>query len=471
MIPVMIIEDEFLVRVGLKISIDWEECGYEIVAEAEDGEEAIQKFQQHRPRLVVTDIRLPKKDGLEVMREIKKMDSETRFIIVSAYDDFEVAREAITIGVEHYFLKGSIDSDEVEATLRNIREKNKWEDVKQYTNDKNVVEGAVEVDIGKYKEGVYVVCAKAKNADTEKIIAMLEIVYAEKNIFYRFIKKERQILYLIALKDYSIEEIIKITERVFRRYLSEKVYIGISRRKQEKTELEEKIWEAILACEYADMCNAGNCEFYKESEKAYEHVKPLVNNLEECFRHSTIGGSRKILEKIFREFAMHYGVKDFYRLLYKMIGILADVDAEMIEGDTFRDLIDYMSYWEIMESLAMWFEVYEEKIGSEKENYYVSLAKNFIRDNIKEPLNLGMLADAVHISPNYLGRVFKLHTGEYITDYITRVRLEKSREFLQDRKYTIGQVAELVGIPDSRYFSKLFKKHYGTTPKDYMKKD
>lgn len=471
MIPVMIIEDEFLVRVGLKTSIDWEKCGYEIVAEAEDGEEAIQKFQQHRPRLVVTDIRLPKKDGLEVMREIKKMDSDIRFIIVSAYDDFEVAREAITIGVENYFLKGSIASDEVEETLKNIREKNKWEDITKDSNDKNGVESSIELDFGKYKEGVYVICAKTQNADTEKIIAMLEIVYEEKNIFYRFIKKEKQIICIIALKEYSIKEIAKITERVFIRYLSEQVYIGISKRKQVNVELEEKIWEAILACEYANICNEGNCEFYNEREKAYEHVKPLVKSLEESFKHSKIGGSRKILEKIFLEFAMYYSVKDFYRLLYKMMGILADVDVEMIEGDMFRDLIDFRSYWEIMESLAMWFELYEEKIGSEKENYYVSLVKDFIQDNIKDPLNLGILADAVHISPNYLGRVFRLHTGEYITDYITRVRLEKSKELLQDRNYTVGQVAELVGIPDSRYFSKLFKKHYSTTPKDYMRKD
>lgn len=471
MIPVMIVEDEFLVRVGLKTSIDWKKCGYEIVAEAEDGEEAIQKFQQHRPSLIVTDIRLPKKDGIEVMREIKKMDRGVRFIIVSAYDDFEVAREAITIGVEHYFLKGTIDSDEMEKTLRNIRERNEWEDVKRYINDKNGMESSVELDIDQYKEGVYVICVKTQNADTEKISAMLEIVYAEKNIFYRFIKREKEIIYLVGLKDYSIEETIKITERVFRRYLSEKVYIGISRRKQGKAELEEKIWEAILACEYADMCNVGNCEFYNESVKAYEHIKTLVNNLEECFRYNKIGGSRKILEKIFREFAMHYGVKDFYRLLYKMIGILADVDAEMIEGDTFRDLIDFMSYWEIMELLARWFELYEEKMGSEKENYYVSLAKKFIQDNSKEQLNIGMIADAVHISPNYLGKIFKLHTGEYITDYITRIRLEKSRELLKDRKHAISQVAELVGIPDSRYFSKLFKKYYGTTPKEYMKKD
>lgn len=467
MIPVMIIEDEFLVRVGLKTSIGWERCGYEVVAEAEDGEEAIEKFKKYRPRLVVTDIRLPQKGGLEVMREIKSMDNDVKFIIVSAYDDFEVAREAIKIGVENYFLKGSIDPDEVEKTLECIREKSDWSLMTQKIEGKKDTGLFFNVKTGEYKEGIYIVCAEIKNADVEKIIAMLEIMYTEKNIFYRFIKKDRQIIYLIALKEYSVDEIVKITGRVFKRYLNEKVYVGISEKKGEEFDVEEAVWEAILACEHARLLSDTEYEFYTESENAYENIKMLVNELEGRFRYGSSGNSRKTLEEIFREFGKNYGVKDFYRLLYKTIGILAD--AEVMEGNIFSDLVGTMSYREVLDSLVIWFELYEEKNGKEKENSYVSLTKKIIRENLKEQLNLGMLAEAVHISPNYLGKVFKLNTGEYVTDCITRMRMEKARELLRQKKYNISQIADMVGIPDQRYFSKLFKKYYGVTPKDYMK--
>ncbi len=468
MIPVMIIEDEFLVRVGLKTSIDWEGCGYEVVTEAEDGEGAVEKFRQFYPKLVVTDIRLPKKDGLEVMREIKKLDSNVKFIIVSAYDDFEVAREAITIGVENYFLKGSIDSEEVEETLQRIKKKNGWDE--EYQDNGDIKERDIFYDFHaeEYGEGSWFVCVDTKNADTDKIIAMLQIVYAEKNIYYRIVKKSRQIIYMIALKEYSIHEIVKITEKVFRRYLNEKAYIGISGKREEEFEIKEAVWEAVLACEYAVKVSGNGCEFYQGSENAYENVKPVVNRFGDRFHFNKAFNSRGLLEEIFREFGKKYSVKDFYRLLYKIIGILADVDAEVIEGSIFSDLIDSMSYQDVLESLVMWFELYEEKVGADKENTYVTLVKEFIRDNLSEQLSLGALADAVHISPNYLGKVFRLNTGEYVTDCITRMRLEKATELLRERKYNICQIADMVGISDQRYFSKLFKKHYGMTPKDYM---
>ena len=186
---------------------------------------------------------------------------------------------------------------------------------------------------------------------------------------------------MIALKEYSIHEIVKITEKVFRRYLNEKAYIGISGKREEEFEIKEAVWEAVLACEYAVKVSGNGCEFYQGSENAYENVKPVVNRFGDRFHFNKAFNSRGLLEEIFREFGKKYSVKDFYRLLYKIIGILADVDAEVIEGSIFSDLIDSMSYQDVLESLVMWFELYEEKVGADKENTYVTLVKEFIRDN------------------------------------------------------------------------------------------
>ena len=87
MIPVMIVEDEFLVRAGLKTSIQWEQEGFEIVAEAQNGEEALKLFEACRPAVIVTDIRLPGIDGIGMMKELRKRKAKVSFIVVSAYDD------------------------------------------------------------------------------------------------------------------------------------------------------------------------------------------------------------------------------------------------------------------------------------------------------------------------------------------------------------------------------------------------
>ena len=120
MIPVMIVEDEFLVRAGLKTSIRWEQEGFEIVAEAQNGEEALKLFEACRPAVIVTDIRLPGIDGIGMMKELRKRKAKVSFIVVSAYDDFQYAKEAIGIGVANYFLKGDLNTEEFLETLRSF---------------------------------------------------------------------------------------------------------------------------------------------------------------------------------------------------------------------------------------------------------------------------------------------------------------------------------------------------------------
>ena len=93
MIPVMIVEDEFLVRAGLRTSIDWNAEGFEIVAEAQNGEEALELYQRYHPLIIITDIRLPKMDGIAMMKELRKQKAKVNFIVVSAYDDFQYAKE------------------------------------------------------------------------------------------------------------------------------------------------------------------------------------------------------------------------------------------------------------------------------------------------------------------------------------------------------------------------------------------
>ena len=119
MIPVMIVEDEFLVRAGLRTCIDWEKEGFEIVAEAGDGQEALALYEKYHPAIVITDIRLPKMDGIHMMKALA--GRKVSFIVISAYDDFQYAKESISIGVANYFLKGDMDREELLETLRSLK--------------------------------------------------------------------------------------------------------------------------------------------------------------------------------------------------------------------------------------------------------------------------------------------------------------------------------------------------------------
>ena len=100
MIKVFLVEDEVVIRDAIKNSIDWEQEGYEFVGEASDGELALPMILKEKPDILITDIRMPFMDGLELSRLVKKELPDTNIIILSGYDEFEYAKEAIKIGVE-----------------------------------------------------------------------------------------------------------------------------------------------------------------------------------------------------------------------------------------------------------------------------------------------------------------------------------------------------------------------------------
>jgi len=126
MYKVMLADDENLILQGLENIIEWEELGLEIVNKASNGQEAIDKFKENPVDIVVTDINMPQVTGLELLKELKKINSDVKFIILSGYDDFSYAKKAIELGVENYILK-PIDEEELEKTLKNTINKIKQE--------------------------------------------------------------------------------------------------------------------------------------------------------------------------------------------------------------------------------------------------------------------------------------------------------------------------------------------------------
>ena len=108
-----------------------------------------------------------------------------------------------------------------------------------------------------------------------------------------------------------------------------------------------------------------------------------------------------------------------------------------------------------------------EEENKEVTNLMVQKAMDYIALNYSGKISLKEIAQELYLSPNYLSELFKRHTGKNISEYITQFRLEKARRYLQQPEYKIGDVAELVGFSDQRYFSSMFKRRYGMTPNEY----
>jgi len=122
-VKVLIVEDEILVRIGLKMSVDWERHGYQIVGEASDGIEALRLCESLKPDIVLTDIKMPKMNGLEFIKQLNDKYPDIKAVILSNYDEFSYAQEALNLGTVNYVLKVDVNPDELIEILNNIREK------------------------------------------------------------------------------------------------------------------------------------------------------------------------------------------------------------------------------------------------------------------------------------------------------------------------------------------------------------
>ena len=126
MIKVFLVEDEIIIREAIHKMIPWAEYGFELIGEAKDGEMALPLIKKSKPDVLITDIKMPFMDGLTLSRLVKKDLPNTKIIIISGYDDFDYARQAITLGIEQYLLK-PISKDEFLEVLEGIRSKYKKE--------------------------------------------------------------------------------------------------------------------------------------------------------------------------------------------------------------------------------------------------------------------------------------------------------------------------------------------------------
>ena len=135
MLKIFLVEDESIVREGLRDNIPWQQYGYKFVGEASDGEMALPLIQKTRPDVLLTDIRMPFMDGLSLSRIVHQEFPETKIIIISGYDDFEYARQAISLGVEQYLLK-PITRATLQKVLSELRTKIETEQEQKRYQDK-----------------------------------------------------------------------------------------------------------------------------------------------------------------------------------------------------------------------------------------------------------------------------------------------------------------------------------------------
>ena len=405
---IMLADDEPIMRKALQTLVEWHQFECEVVYVAANGNEVIENLEKVKPDILITDIKMPGMDGIEISKYIWEKKLATKVIILTAYADFSYAKSAIRYNVVEYVTKtGSFDEllgavERCKMMLHEDRLLGKEEkEAKRDAFFRGVYDGNIYDDISFLYE-------KLALEKSPYVVVFFKILMDEVN------DKAKRVRLYDSLKNF------------FYLAFSEQMIHGMFYQKD--------IYGLVLKC----------------SERE-EEVKQYLN--ETC---------NKVIDMMdnFMELYVYVGISR----IYEDIGELPDAYEE-------AEIAINCSGLEYEEKLLFFTEDMKNQlhnvVNMDTKQQLIKESIAYIDKHYQEPMSVSDVARAVGTSTSYLSRIFKESTGETIIRTINHKRIEKAKIYLKDTDYKVYEVADILGFENVTYFSRFFKKHTGISPKEY----
>lgn len=531
-IKVFLVEDEIIIRNGIKKSIDWEKEGYIFAGEASDGELAYSAILKAKPDIVITDIKMPFMDGLELSGLIKKELPDIKIIILSGYDEFEYAKAAIRIGVTEYLLK-PISAAKLLETLGEVaqiirQEREEKELILRYSEETREKQEHDKMKLFSWLVMGDISMAEAVEAGKKYDMNLSASCY--RILLFKLLatsENRKQPEEMIQVCD-RIEEIALQTEGVysFQRGVDGWAFLLTGEDEMQIEEKSRQFSKQLCLCmekyegfEYFG--GLGNSvvrirnlnQAFREAEKAFaarftkeanqilsiEEVNGMQDNRNiETKGFVEIGKSREILEKflnngtleeveIFSEeyidqlqsdslkstLVRQYVVMDIYMVIMSFCEKFSITDLKLKKevGDLQRVIQSLHSLKEMKKYLSSLLSdaiELRDAVSGRRYSDLITEAKEMIDKNyMADDISLNTVAANVGMSPSYFSSIFSKEAGITFVEYLTEVRIEKAKELLMCSSMKTSEIGFEVGYKDPHYFSYIFKKTQGCSPKEY----
>lgn len=532
-IKVFLVEDESIIRNGIKKGIHWEEEGFQFVGEASDGELAYPMILKERPDILITDIKMPFMDGLELSRLVRMELPDIKILILSGYNEFEYAKEAIRIGVTEYILK-PISAAKLLEVLREvgtvIRQEQKEKDLlKKYAEDMRE-----NLELEKVQFFHRLVKGELSAGDIisegKRFELNLSSLYYQIILFKLLNNKDAD----PKLVSEACDEIdLRMSKRadvmVFHRGIDGWVFVLCANEQEEIEKACTKVMTELKNC----MKERDTIEYFggigsvvmrtrnlgisfKEAEHAFaarffqepnqfvqrdnlDHVP--MNRDCQIQDFSQIGQSRSMIERflnngtieevesftdsymgLIQENNLKSTLMRQYIMMDVHIVILAFIEKissnETAETDWNRQGNDLLTNMQRMNSLSeirsciiqllqKAINLRDELSGRRYSDIILTAKEMIEREYMLDTINLNAVASKVGMSPSYFSSVFSNEVGQTFVEYLTQVRMNHAKELLMCSGLRSSEIGYQVGYKDAHYFSYLFKKTQGCSPKEY----
>ena len=516
---VLLVDDEEDIREGISRKMDWLGLGFSLVGEAANGQDALELAESLRPDVILTDIKMPFMDGLELCRILTDRLPAARFVVFSGFDAFEYARQAIQMNVVEYILK-PINADELSAVLRRLkdqldRERAERRNVEllrsRYTENlpvlrelfyANLLDGHIEpgtereraarLDIDLQGEewavGLAYIGSDRRDAlSTLSVQKLLEESLTADRC--RLSLYNDWVAVIVSLTEsFTIYDLIRVLDRVCTlaaSYLGLTLTVGVGAPCKELSGMARSAAEARTALEYRSMVGRGQVIYIGDLEpdggqvltfeEADERTLTAAVRLgsEQEVRDAAAALAGKIREANPSAGQYNLFLMELVTHLMKMTR-RSGVGVEEVFGTGFSLPIQD-SALPSLEELEDWcaerylrLRTLIRRRQTDSAGQTVEAAKEYIRQHYAESdLSVEKLCAYLHLSSTYFSTLFKRETGTSFTAYVTTVRMEAAAEAIRGTEEKTYLIAQRCGYEDPNYFSYVFKRHFGVTPTKY----
>ncbi|MBS4195915.1 response regulator transcription factor [Lederbergia citri] len=531
MYNVVLVDDDVMVTEFLHAAIPWNDYNFQVVDSFQDGTEALEFLEENTVDLLITDIGMPFMNGIDLLENVSKRKIDSINVIISCHDEFHLAQKALKLGTYDYILKESMEEDMIIKLIKRIKTKldNEKTTKHQQIKAKQLLQENNMALKSKFMEELLLDNLGPTAEWWEKQEELLDMNFSGERYtavlcfidqYHKAIKKyEKETLLYFSIQNILEEIILPMPFHVEEFYLKGKFFLLFSSKKLGQTETEnliEKILfefynklETYLKITLTTLIGEGNQlheGLVKSIQTLYNHMEQrfyyehhsfqkfeLVSYTEQSIFHGyneTQDYLRQLILKKDQEEAKKYigekikkikqhqyhpsVVKDWatklvldLRLSFKSLGRLEHQEDVSSTNKLIQPVETFKELEMVMNEIVLKMIEYADIIESSPKNEEVFKAQRFVHEHINKKISLTEVANHLHLNASYFSRVFKKETGENFIEFVTRIKMEKAKEMLNNTTKPVEQIAYDLGFDNKSYFFRTFKKQFGVTPCDY----
>lgn len=528
MYRIVLVDDEPLILAGIASLIDWEAHDCTIVGKATIATEALKMIRELEPDIVITDIRMPVLNGLELVEACKAEGCRFAFIVLTNLEEFDLARKALSLGAVDYLVKLNLNPDDLAATLERAKERcsllkpkanssltrperSGEEEVRDYLQ-KTVRAVRRQSELPKapsdghfprpflmlfslcpnrisFRSGEDAWDFRAITNQLFDIIGKITDRYLQNAVFLEFDGKNT---YLLAGSLREGDDLARVlpdfcsrTTTALTTYFELGAVYGASRPKASLADMPEALVEAMTALEYyyynssSPLVLFDGQSFHVSQAKNF-NINFFKKDLAASIQQNDGSKLRAIFQQILDLFASCKPGKEqatsacinIYTYLYSFFEGDQE-DYQEIFPYTIN-IADQLGHFNSLADILTWLESFRDKLctllSERKEtrsDTLVEQARTYIDSHYSEKLALADVASHLNISSGHLSNTFKKYTGVTISDYIATVKIDHAKELIDTHQYLMYEISDMLGFENPYYFSKVFKKVTGIAPREY----